>query len=162
MAEKELFGNSEQLESCVHEKDHVAAPGKKVGDLISRAGAIETVRKAKSIGQAHRMLVQLPSAQPSATDTNVATTDTISRQAVLRILNRNMSNGFYDYNHDWWDPTIDMEAINEIKVLPSAQRKGHGIDEGTNYACSKCHRGCWVNSNYCPWCGADMRGEDDE
>ena len=31
-------------------------------DLISRAAAIETVRKAKSIGQAHRMLVQLPSA----------------------------------------------------------------------------------------------------
>ena len=60
----ELFGNSEQLESCVHEKDHVADPGKMVGDLISRAKVIETVRKAKSIGQAHRMLVQLPSAQP--------------------------------------------------------------------------------------------------
>lgn len=42
----ELFGNSKQL------------------DTISRAGAIETVRKAKSIGQAHRMLMQLPSAQP--------------------------------------------------------------------------------------------------
>ena len=32
-------------------------------DLISRQAAIETVRKAKSIGQAHRMLVQLPPAQ---------------------------------------------------------------------------------------------------
>lgn len=32
-------------------------------DLISRAKAIETVRKAKSIDQAHRMLMQLPSAQ---------------------------------------------------------------------------------------------------
>ena len=42
----ELFGNSEQL------------------DTISRATAIETVRKAKSIGQAHRMLVQLPPVQP--------------------------------------------------------------------------------------------------
>lgn len=35
-----------------------------VGDVISRKAAIETVRKAKSIGQAHRMLLQLPSAQP--------------------------------------------------------------------------------------------------
>jgi len=35
-----------------------------VKDCISRAAAIETVRKAKSIGQAHRMLVQLTSAQP--------------------------------------------------------------------------------------------------
>lgn len=42
-------------------------------DMISRQAAIETVRKAQSIGQAHRMLVQLPSAQPSATDTNVPT-----------------------------------------------------------------------------------------
>ena len=63
VVDKELFGNSEQLESCDHEKDHFADPGKMVGDLISRATAIETVRKAKSIGQAHRMLVQLPSAQ---------------------------------------------------------------------------------------------------
>ena len=34
-----------------------------MSDLISRQAAIETVRKAKSIGQAHRMLLQLPSAQ---------------------------------------------------------------------------------------------------
>ena len=34
-----------------------------MSDLISRQAAIETVRKAKSIGQAHRMLAQLPSAQ---------------------------------------------------------------------------------------------------
>lgn len=33
---KELFGNSEQLE-----KDHVADPGKMVGDSISRAAAID-------------------------------------------------------------------------------------------------------------------------
>ena len=50
------------------------------------------------------------------------TDDTISRQAVIRILNRNMSNGFRDYNGDWWDPTIDIGAINEIKALPSEQR----------------------------------------
>ena len=33
-------------------------------DCISRQAAIETVRKAQSIGQAHRMLLQLPPAQP--------------------------------------------------------------------------------------------------
>jgi hypothetical protein len=36
----ELFGNAEQLESG-HEKDHVADPGKMVGDLISRQAAID-------------------------------------------------------------------------------------------------------------------------
>lgn len=35
-------------------------------DTISRTAAIETVRKAKSLGQAHRMLVQLPFEQPDA------------------------------------------------------------------------------------------------
>lgn len=34
-----------------------------MSSLIERQAAIETVRKAKSIGQAHRMLVQLPPAQ---------------------------------------------------------------------------------------------------
>jgi NAD-dependent dihydropyrimidine dehydrogenase PreA subunit len=53
-------------------------------------------------------------------------------------------------------------SAKEIKKLPSAlpeRKKGHWIDEETNYICSKCYRGCWVNSDYCPWCGADMRGE---
>ena len=35
-----------------------------MSSLIERQAAIETVRKAQSIGQAHRMLLQLPSAQP--------------------------------------------------------------------------------------------------
>lgn len=38
MADKELFGNSEQLE-----KDHVADPGNMVGDLISRQAAMRAV-----------------------------------------------------------------------------------------------------------------------
>ena len=54
------------------------------------------------------------------------------------------------------------EADAALRLLPTAQKKGHWIDEETNYICSECHRGCWVNSDYCPWCGADMRGEQDE
>lgn len=50
MSDNKQFGNSEQL------------------DNISRAWAVETVRKAKSIGQAHRMLMQLPSAQPDLSE----------------------------------------------------------------------------------------------
>lgn len=37
-----------------------------MSDLIDRQAAIETVRKAKSKGEAHRMLVQLPPAQPES------------------------------------------------------------------------------------------------
>lgn len=53
--------------------------------------------------------------------------------------------------------------LDEIESIPSAEPKtGHWIDEETNYLCSECHRGCWVNSDYCPWCGADMRGKTHE
>ena len=45
MSEKELFGNSEQLHS--HKKDHVADPGKMVGDSISRQAAIEAIKEDK-------------------------------------------------------------------------------------------------------------------
>ena len=62
-----------------------------------------------------------------------------------------------DYYMTWVDRAM---LIEEIKDLPSAQKKGHWIDEGTNYFCSECHRGCWVDSDYCPWCGADMRKEN--
>ena len=44
MADNELFGNSEQLESG-HEKDHVADPGNMVGDLISRQWLMECVNE---------------------------------------------------------------------------------------------------------------------
>ena len=50
-----------------------------------------------------------------------------------------------------------QEIREALNTVPSAQKKGHWIDEGTNYLCSECHRGCWVDSDYCPWCGADMR-----
>ena len=53
-----------------------------VGDAVSRQAAIETVRKAQSIGQAHRMLIQLPSAQPTCT-VFVPVDDCISRQATI-------------------------------------------------------------------------------
>ena len=51
------------------------------------------------------------------------------------------------------------KKVNETVDKMSEPKKGHWIDEETNYLCSECHRGCWVNSDYCPWCGADMRGE---
>ena len=49
----------------------------------------------------------------------------------------------------------DMTRYGE--QLQSTQKKGHWIDGETSCICSECHIGCLVKSDYCPWCGADMR-----
>ena len=81
--------------------------------------------------------------------------DLIRRQDVIGALTMECSWIIYD-EHGQLTPNGE-EIIGTLKKIPSAQKKGHWIDEGTNYYCSECHRGCWVNSDYCPWCGADMR-----
>lgn len=53
-----------------------------MSDLISRQAAIEAVRKAKDKSEAHRMLLQLPPAQPSVSKTEIVG-DVISRQAAI-------------------------------------------------------------------------------
>ena len=56
---------------------------------------------------------------------------------------------------------------NFIEAIPSADRpQGEWIDKGKNlWKCSNC--GHYINGdvevrNFCPNCGADMRGKDDE
>ena len=51
-------------------------------DMISRQAAINVVRTAKDKSEAHRMLVQLPPAQPSVSKTEIVG-DVISRQAAI-------------------------------------------------------------------------------
>ena len=83
--------------------------------LISLNAAIETVRKAKSIGQAHRMLVQLP----SATDTNVGG-NLIDRQAALDALGEEPP-VWYDGEDEIAERNQWRRDVAAIKALPSAQ-----------------------------------------
>lgn len=109
-----------------HGKDHVADPNNMVGDLISRAEALEAMDTWDKFG-----------CNPDG-----------------KLVRYDDDSHYVPYVH--YD-----DMVHAIKALPSAQKKGHWIDEKTSYSCSECHRGCWVNSDYCPWCGADMRGESD-
>ena len=52
-----------------------------IGDTISRQAAINVVRKAKDKSEAHRMLIQLPSAQPSISCHHE--NDMVSRRAAI-------------------------------------------------------------------------------
>ena len=96
--------------------------------------------------------------------------DLISRQAAIDALARtarekfNLSDEYNQYLAGL------MDAQLEIKYLPSAQRTGRWIynDEaypGGNpyghYECDQCGEYVPHKTNYCPNCGADMRGEHD-
>jgi len=70
---------------------------------------------------------------------------------------------------------VKMVAVSEIKDLPSARperKKGKWVQDGIAsnvFRCSECGcdapveptGGCEFKSNYCYYCGADMRGEQE-
>ena len=61
--------------------------------------------------------------------------------------------------------------VERIEAMPTIERKtGKWIDETFEpwglvyhpYKCNQCGEHSEANSNYCPNCGADMRGREDE
>ena len=139
-------------------------------DLISRQAAIDAVRSYydefdtsdKSIED---RIKALPSAQPNVHDTNVG--DIISRQDAIDALGERPM--------VWAESDYELGARNQydadvlaLETLPSAERKkGRWITKSTNGemfdVCSACGYVEWDDShNYCPNCGAEMRGEEDE
>ena len=139
-------------------------PTNTLTDIISRADAIDALAKEmpslttpdgsgefdhdiqitdEAFVDCMQIINSLPSAEP-------CDKDAISREGLLRSWEELSPRGRTEFD----------QVIMTIPAIPSAEPKtGHWIDEETNYLCSKCHRGCWVNSDYCPWCGAYMRGE---
>lgn len=95
--------------------------------------------------------------------------DYISRQAAIDELIRKMQ------PHNNGDGTITICVMSEALVtetlnnLPSAQPEREKAEwkevEGDLVTCSRCHhywirRGDQYDFNFCPTCGADMRGGD--
>ena len=104
--------------------------------------------------------------------------DLISRRDALSICDKKFWNGADDYY-----PISARGIADEIRTLPSAQSDHNGVweDKSVSYEsdepfskitawqsarCSKCKRYITTpylyyfdNHNFCPYCGADMRGE---
>jgi len=152
-------------------------------DLIDRQDAIDALSYCQtylfdsrdddekiSLEDAEYAIEQLPSAQPETHDKHTEThaCDLISRQAVIEALGKEPE--------VWTDSDAEIAERNQwrmdvaaIKAVPSAEperKKGRWIDRDhmPNHArCSECgFFDEWAYEyNYCPNCGADMRGEQE-
>lgn len=75
-------------------------------------------------------------------------------------------------NHFWYDENIVALIDNEIKslvdILDKERPQGEWLCvtkstfpqyQPDEYMCSKCKKFCHIKYYYCPFCGADMRGD---
>ena len=82
--------------------------------------------------------------------------DNISRQAALDAVS--------------YETFECYQARKDIRALPSADRTGYWVYHENDmccvrwnkWECSECHKRVENKSDFCPNCGADMRGADDE
>lgn len=93
--------------------------------------------------------------------------DLIDRQAAIDALKEYFSDEDRtdtEYGAYWHHKHV----LDVLEKLPSAQpeqKKGKWIDTGSGQECSECHEIQYGYDNFrffCPNCGADMRGEQDE
>lgn len=105
----------------------------------------------------------------------------ISKREVLKIIEEETLDDEYKCEDGSWESYLDFQyedAIKRINELPTIESRPKGkwklrIDERFSmfkgYYCSCCGKdaevlqaggGCELLSNFCPYCGADMRGEE--
>ena len=88
--------------------------------------------------------------------------DLISRQEVLGLIDHldvDFANSF--------DPHTLNEMYRCVKEMPSVENKGEWksadkrvpLEESLLCWCSECNKASFEQTNFCPNCGADMRGE---
>ena len=82
--------------------------------------------------------------------------DLISRQAAIVAIN-----SLHEKPNAWLDSAVDA-----VMTLPSTDRpQGEWINLDTKLfkvQCSACRVWSDVVGNYCPWCGAYMKGKQDD
>lgn len=89
--------------------------------------------------------------------------DLIDRQAAIDALCNDYCGGHQDCKH--YPKCENLRSIQKLSSAQPEREKGHWIlvSEGSMFPfeCDQC--GEWHNSpsNFCPECGADMRGEQE-
>lgn len=87
--------------------------------------------------------------------------DLISRQEAIDAINQWIEMDKYYHPYSKGKTILVSEAIDEIQRLPSAQKTGKWVQKTFTYRCSACQEDSEWPSEYCPWCGARMVGEEE-
>ena len=145
-------------------------------DCIERQAAIDALEQAKEqyfdrrviIGKMQDVVSNLPSAQPEPCE------DAVSRKAVEEMLkNEFPARGMWEIEGDVVKETVCemlVDALMGLEKLPSVTPKrktGRWLDNYQyGYKCSECGAYLEIDCgdaemNFCPNCGADMRGEQE-
>ena len=156
-----------------------------MNDLISKQAAIDAIKKyylsfdaidanfLDGLYTAIKLIKEnVPSAQPNTRNTlqHVESVgcvgDTISRQAAINEIAKWMLE--YGGEKEKRERDALENVANGIKKLPSVQpRKGKWAGTGYSerfgiFICDNCGKFATMKSEFCPNCGADMRGSQDE
>ena len=94
--------------------------------------------------------------------------DCISREVALQAMYELCDTGETLEENQWRDnPHIDAitDTINDLLSVKPTRAKGKWIEHEKVYECSECQiiraKGTTGKYNFCPSCGADMRGEEE-
>lgn len=144
-------------------------------DLISRQAVKEWLERWEGYldkDMIARMQLKVDDIPTQKTPSNtLGALDCVERQAAIDMLNRGLSKIPYVNNTDTEMIRRDerMCCIQEIRELPSVQpregkwtyRNGKPATIGKSYSviCSECKEWSEYCTNFCPNCGADMRGD---
>ena len=84
--------------------------------------------------------------------------DCISRQAAIDKAT------YIETEEGWSGRMVDVKDIESLPSVTPKPKIGHWIEHPNDYECSECHiiraKGRTGKYNYCPNCGADMRGDE--
>lgn len=89
----------------------------------------------------------------------------------MRYIDADLLKVEFPHNEDWDYPVntnsyvcemIDIQPTVDVRENVKGEWEVIDYAEPRRYGCSICRIFVWHPTNYCPNCGADMRGEEDD
>lgn len=172
IADKGVAFNPHKLAMALKDMESVEIPEAKDTDLISRQAAIEALTGWET-DPTDEEIVHTLKALPPVEPKPVMTEEV--REAIMRLtMCAREACSICKYEKTCgFDKQVEMATKNMNTIIDAftERPKGEWIEEDKinhkyhiYHICSECGLGRfnWGEDNYCPNCGADMRGADDE